>query len=330
MIKKVAIFCGGPSSEHEVSLDSAKTIYNYIDMEKYELYFFFISKEKKCKLFPASNNVNLSKTKASTELSDGLEDIKEKNIFAFLAGIHGEFVEDGHLQSLLEFYEIPFSGTDSRGSALCMDKYHSMFLVDKMDGVNIPRTVHFNDSFDEALKIQFPAFLKPNSLGSSVGISKITHKKELTTAVRKIQKLGQHEMLLQEFIEGIEISCGVLQDKKGKITLLPPIEIQPNKSETFDYASKYEAGGSTEITPPVSLSKSLSRKISEITAEIHILLGCKTYSRSDFRIKNGSIYYLETNTLPGMTATSLLPQEAAANGINFPKLLDFIIDNSYV
>jgi D-alanine-D-alanine ligase len=135
--------------------------------------------------------------------------------------------------------------------------------------------------------------------------------------------------LAQEYLEdAIEIQCGALQKKNGDFIALPPIEIIPKKNVFFDYDSKYLSGGATEITPPVSISKKLSDKISILSIEIHKLLALKTYSRTDFMVKNGKIYFLETNTLPGMTATSLLPQEANSIGISYPQLLDFIISNS--
>ena len=128
--------------------------------------------------------------------------------------------------------------------------------------------------------------------------------------------------------DSIEIQCGTLQKKNGDFIALPPIEIVPKKNVFFDYDSKYLNGGATEITPPISIDKSLSDKISQLSIDIHKLLMLKTYSRTDFLIKNGKIYFLETNTLPGMTATSLLPQEANSIGISYPQLLDFIISNS--
>lgn len=328
-MKKVAIFCGGPSSEHEVSLNSASTIFNFINRKKYEVYYFFISKENKCKLLIAREKFDFNKVKPITPLIKGLEDLKKKKIFAFLAGIHGEFVEDGRLQVLLEYFSIPYSGTGPIASSLCMDKFRSALLVKNLKGINIPATSFYKTTFRKLPKISYPAFVKPNLLGSSVGSFKVTNEKDLKKAILYIKNvLHENEVLIQEYIGGIEFSCGVLENNKGDTKLLPPIEIHPKKAVTFDYASKYEKGGSEEITPPVSISKKQSDNLSEITRQIHNLLGCRFYSRSDFKILNGKIFYLETNTLPGMTATSLLPQEANASGIPFNKLLNFLIENS--
>lgn len=328
-MQKIAIFCGGPSSEHEVSLNSAKTIYKFINKKKYETYYFYISKDSKCQLLIAFDNVDFSKIHPKSSIIRGLEDLKRKKIFALLAGIHGQFGEDGRLQALLEYFSIPYSGSRFSSSSLCMDKYRSMQVVSHIKGVHIPKTILYIASSTLLPKVSYPAVVKPNLLGSSVGIFKVNSRKDLKNAIEFIHKnLREKEILIQENVGGIEFSCGVLQDNKGTAILLPPIEIHPKRSTIFDYASKYEKNGSEEITPPISISKQESTKLSKITEQIHKALGCQGYSRSDFKIIDGKIYYLETNTLPGMTTTSLLPQEAAAIGIKFTQLLDFIISNA--
>lgn len=328
MQKKIAIFCGGPSSEHEVSLKSSATIHKFIDREKYEPYFFYISKDLKCKLLPGNVNIDFAKIKPKTELTKGLIDLKKKQIFALLAGIHGEFVEDGHLQVLLEYYSIPYSGSGFSASSLCMDKYRSMIIVKELDDLLLPKTIFYNTNNPTLPILKYPSFIKPNSLGSSVGTYKVCSKEKFERAINLItEKYHKKDVLIQEYIGGIELSCGVLEDRNKNLIYLPPIEIRPKKSPEFDYASKYEIGGSEEITPPISLSKKQSNKLSKLSGHIHKRLGCKTYSRSDFKYYKESFYYFETNTLPGMTATSLLPQETAAIGYELPKLIEFIIEN---
>lgn len=330
MLKRIAIFCGGPSSEYEVSLSSASTMYKYIDKNKYELYFFFISKNRNCKLLIASDNVDLNKIKTSTPLIEGLEDLKKKKIFAFLAGIHGEFAEDGRLQGLLEFFGIPYSGSGVTASSLAMDKYRSALLVKTLDGVLLPKTFMLSENYELPKSLKLPVILKPNAMGSSVGVTiakTLADYKKQVNEFRK--KYPDQEIIVQKYFENsIEIQSGVLQKKNGKFLPVPPIEIRPMKNVFFDYDSKYKAGGATEITPPIGIPKSVSNKIAQISNSLHKLLGLKTYSRNDFLVVKGKIYFLEANTLPGMTATSLLPQEANAIGISFPKLLDFLIENS--
>lgn len=329
MKKKVAIFCGGPSSEYEVSLSSAKAIYKHLNKNSYTIAICFITKDLHAKLIK-NGSLDFENIKTEAPLLSILKQIKKEGYLAFLAGIHGEFGEDGKLQALLEFEGIPYSGSNEEASALCTDKMRSMMLASSID-IKIPNSVFLNipSELDSDFDISFPAILKPNNLGSSVGLSIIHSRKELKKeAFILMKKFHTTQILVQEFIHGLEISCGALQNKQGEFTLLPPIEIHPNKSTLFDYSSKYSKGGSLEITPPKNIDTKTSNAISEIATKLHIILGCKTYSRSDFIVKGKSVYYLETNTLPGMTDTSLIPQEAAAAGIPFASLLDFLIQNS--
>jgi D-alanine-D-alanine ligase len=328
--KKIAIFCGGPSSEHEVSLNSAKTIYQKIDKEKYELYFFYISKKVLCKLLIANNDIQFKKITTSIPLVQGLKDLKHKKIFAFLAGIHGEFVEDGRLQALLELYKIPYTGSGVSGSSIAMDKYRAALLVSTIEGVNLPKTILLQTPYALPKSLSLPVVIKPNALGSSVSVTIAHTSKDFSRQIKNLLKnYPKQEIIVQEYIENaIEIQSGTLQKKDGTFIDVPPIEIIPKKNIFFDYDSKYLVGGATEITPPVGVPKELSQKIMKISIKLHKLLGLRTYSRNDFLVKDGKIYFLEANTLPGMTSTSLLPQEAQAIGISFPELLDFIINNS--
>lgn len=326
---KIAIFCGGPSSEHEVSLLSSKNIYEYIDRAKYSVHFFYITKDLQCRFAKDVHQLN-STSESAIPFLEGLSKIKSDNSFALLAGLHGEFVEDGQIQTLLSYFNIPYLGSGPAASALAMDKYRTSQLVNTLKNVNIPKTFLVKDPENFPKTLSFPVIIKPNTMGSSIGISVVKTLRDYKTKVEKLKKTyPSQEIVLQQYLEdAIEIQCGVLQKSDGKFIQLPPIEIIPQKNFFFDYESKYAPGGATEITPPVSISKKLSDIISQLAIDIHTLLGLKTYSRSDFLIKKNKVYFLETNTLPGMTSTSLLPQEAAAAGISFSQLLDFLISNT--
>lgn len=327
--KKIAIFCGGPSSEHDISILSSKNIFEYIDKEKYSITFFYITRDLQCRFAKNTNELNIS-TKSSIPFLEGLSKIKSDNYFALLAGLHGEFVEDGKIQTLLEYFKIPYLGTGPAGSALAMDKYRASLLVSTLNNVNLPSTFKMGGSKNLPKNFKLPVIVKPNTMGSSIGITIVNSTKEYTSAINLIKKnYPSQEIIVQEYLDGsIEIQCGVLQKKDGKFITLPPIEIIPKKNVFFDYDSKYLVGGATEITPPISITKKVSDEISRLAIDVHLLLGLKTYSRNDFLIHGNKIYFLEANTLPGMTATSLLPQEAKAVGISFPKLLDFLIENA--
>lgn len=323
-MKKIAIICGGPSHEHEVSINSTKSILKNINRKLYDPTVFYISKVLKCQIFkPTTDNWKLN---PKEPFLSALQKLKKFDL-AFL-GMHGEFGEDGVIQTFLDFEGVKYTGCDPYASKLCMDKYRTALIIKQL-GVLIPKTKLIR--LEDAVSLtKFPFVLKPNKAGSSVGTGIIKNAQELKNFLKSIKKDfdPKSEYLVQELISGTELSCGCLQDKNGKFIKLPPIEIIPQVSSFFSYKAKYAHGGSKEISPPQSISKALSNKISNLACEIHELLGCKTYSRSDFFVKNDKIYYLETNTLPGMTETSLLPQEAAAAGINFSELLDFLIKAS--
>ncbi len=330
MKQKIAIFCGGPSSEHEVSLSSASTIFKFLDKKKYQIVICYITKDLNAAII-SDENLEFKKIKASTPLLEILNLLKKDNYLALLAGLHGEFVEDGKLQTILEYIGISYTGSNPQASSLAMDKYRSMLVAKHINGLSFPVTFFQEiDNYVLPKSLSFPIIIKPNELGSSVGVYIAKNQNDLKLILKNLKKtLGINKVLLQEYLDdALELSCGCLQKKDGSQVQLPPIEIRPKKSIMFDYASKYEVGGSEEITPPISISKNLSAKISRLSQELHALIGCSTYSRSDFMLVDEKVYYLETNTLPGMTATSLLPQEAAAIGITYTELLDFLIQNS--
>lgn len=327
-MKKVAIFCGGPSSEYEVSLSSAKSILKNIDKKKYSIYIFFIKKNLKSAFYKTIDDITPPDGIKFKDFTELLKNNKKNFDIALLSALHGEFGEDGTIQILLENLGIKYTGSNSKSSKLCMDKFKSMEKVRNINDINIPRTFPlFIQNLNKNAPMGFPFIIKPNFLGSSVLVFYINSQKEYKKAVIEIKKKKVKNVLIQQLIKGLEISCGCLQGKNGKFINLPPIEIHP-KANFFDYRSKYVVGLSEEIVPPISISKKESDKISNITVKIHELLKCSTYSRSDFIYMNEKIYYLETNTLPGMTSTSLLPKEAAANNISFSKLIDFFIEES--
>ncbi len=329
---KVTLVCGGPSSEHEVSINSTKSLFEAIDKSKYDVSVFYITKDLKCTYFKAEKELQIPEdTSTYLPFMEGVEKYLTKTDLAFLAGIHGEFVEDGKLQTILEFFKIRYTGSGPTASAICMDKFRTALIVNTLEEITLPNTslidLYGNIPVED---LQYPLIFKPNNMGSSVGLHIINSEDELKKQVQKSrnEKLYRH-VLLQEYIkDAMEITCGCLEDREGNMTFIPPVEIIPNKSAFFDYASKYEDGGAIEVSPPKNLDKRVSDIVSELAANIHTLLGCKTYSRSDFLYKDGTLYYMETNTLPGMTKNSLFPKETKAIGMSFPQLVDFLIENA--
>lgn len=299
---RVAVLMGGPSAEHDISLKTGEQVLEYLDKKKYQAKAVKISKEGKWDIPPA--------------------ELAKKFDIVFLA-LHGEYGEDGTVQAILDKQKIKYTGSGARASKLGMDKGKSAAAFKKA-GLVSPRFVLMNKDF--VFNFGYPVVVKPNDRGSSVGISivdgfhDLTHALEIATQVSK-------DIMIQQFISGREMTCGVLEID-GKLTPLTPTEIIPRSAKFFDYEAKYVAGASREISPP-KVSRGIIKKIQQSALKAHKVIGCAGYSRTDFILGNDKkLYVLEINTLPGLTETSLVPQEAKALGIRFPKLLDLIIDSA--
>ena len=265
---------------------------------------------------------------------------RDKVDLAFLA-MHGEYGEDGTVQHILNAAAIPFIGSESLPSALAMNKPVSAQIL-KYHGLTVPEfiSVHYLDwnknplhiARAAVIKIGIPLVIKPSSRGSSVGVSIIRkldslQLTEIRNAVDLALSFGK-EAMIQRCVTGREFTCGVLE-QNGVPSPLLPTEIKPIKGDFFDYASKYSESGAEEITPPQRLSKEMIKKIQDTALSAHRALGSRGLSRTDMIWGHDmELYVLEVNTLPGLTATSLLPKAALASGIEFPKLLDLIIESA--
>ena len=310
---KLLVLCGGPSAEHEVSLKTARMILQSLNETKYETERAVIEK----------NGTWTIDNKKSLPATDAVQwVVRSRFDFVFIA-IHGAFGEDGRLQTILEWLDIPYSGSGILSSGMAMDKHVANILY-RAHGLRVPEYAVIKNE-NEIIKLPLPLVIKPIGGGSSVGVSIVKDKKNLKSALRNALKTGNHAMI-QRYIKGRELTCGVLEDKNGKPFALPPTEIVPKNAQFFDYHAKYAVGGSEEITP-ARLSKKQTQDLQKLAVKAHTVLGCSGMSRSDFILSNGRFFILETNTIPGMTETSLLPQAALAAGIDFPTLLDMIIQN---
>jgi len=325
-MKNILILCGGPSSEYEVSIFTTKEILKNIDKSRFNPTIGLMNKDKEISFMSPSIFLS-NKYPKYTSFNKALIKIKEYDFV--LISMHGEFGEDGKLQTIFERKGIKYHGSDSLSSKLCMDKYKSTKLVSKNLKIFTPKTLKLKVSNILKYRHTYPLFIKPNKLGSSVGAGLINNEKELKKYLKKVKSktYSSDYFLLQEYLKGIELSCGVLESKKGRFTLLPPVEILP-KLVFFDYKSKYSDGESIDNCPPTLLPEKICKVISEYSRDIHKLLKCKTYSRSDYIYSNNKIYYLETNTLPGLTKNSLLPREVKAIGMKYSELISFLIENS--
>ncbi len=287
---RIAILMGGPSSEYAVSLKTGKMMADNLNKQKYFVKKFLISRKGE---WP----ISLEKLKIDFDL--------------VLIAMHGEYGEDGEVQKILEKAKIKFTGSGSQASYIGMDKILSARAFRKA-GLLVPENTK-----------KIPLVVKPVDRGSSVGVSIVCKQSELAGSLAKARACSRR-IMKQRFIEGREFTCGVLEISKKAIAL-PPTEIIPKKSLFFDFKAKYSVGGSAEITPP-NLAVNKIKQLQKIAFKAHKVIGCRGLSRTDMIMdKSGKFYVLEINTLPGMTATSLLPQQARAVGISFPKLMDIIV-----
>ncbi len=301
----LALLSGGISSEREVSISSGNQVYEALDRERYDIIRY----------------------DPKTDLPRLVADAPK--IDAALIILHGPFGEDGTVQGLLDLLEIPYQGSGVLGSALGMNKLVSKQLYEK-SGLRIPPYIVLKridaldpDECEEQLGL--PLVVKPVGSGSSVGVSIVKSTDFLKDAVDSA--FAQDDVVLIEaYIDGIELTGGVIGNDNPEA--LPIIEIIPDKShDFFDYKAKYTAGVTQEICP-ARIDKAQTEKAQTSAKTAHKALFCKGYSRTDMILKDQDIYVLETNTIPGMTATSLLPQAAGVAGITFSQLLDRLIELS--
>jgi len=319
MIKKlkVLVIGGGLSSEHEVSLKTSQMIVKNLDAGKYNARLVIIGKGGKWK-FGKEKPVDIGD--ALTKIS------REKYDFAFVA-LHGIFGEDGRIQALFEWLDLPYGGAGVLASALAMDKQMTN-IVYAASGLRVPPYIVIESKKARLNGVSVPFVVKPVDGGSSVGVSIVKTKKEIAAAFAKAFKESRRVMV-QKYIKGKEITCGIIEDEAGRPFALPPTEIVPQSAAFFDYHAKYAVGGSLEITP-ARISAPQMKEIQKLALRAHCALGCRGMSRSDFILSGGKFYILETNTIPGMTEASLLPKAAAAAGISFPALLDMIIGAGFL
>jgi len=299
----VALLSGGISSEREVSLNSGKQVYEALDKEKYEV----INYDPK------------------TDINRLVIDASKIDVALII--LHGLYGEDGTVQGLLELLNIPYQGSGVLGSAVAMNKVISKQLYEK-HGLKIPGYIiaKKGDTIDPAHcrnQIGLPMVIKPAEGGSSVGMTIVKTENTLQSA---LEKAFEHDetVLMESYIKGIELTGGVIGNKD--LQALPIIEIIPDeKHDFFDYEAKYTAGITREICP-ARIDDVLTVKAQTCAKMAHEALSCKGYSRTDMILKDNDIYVLETNTIPGMTSTSLLPRAAEVAGLNFSQLLDRLIE----
>ncbi|MGA2401330.1 MAG: D-alanine--D-alanine ligase [Syntrophobacteraceae bacterium] len=299
----VALLAGGKSAEREVSLESGEQVFRALDISRYEI----------LRYDPATDLPLLARDAQRIDVA--------------LIILHGRMGEDGTIQGLLDSLEIPYQGSGVLGSAIAMNKILSKQLYVQAglptspyvvaDGSNPPSASTVID------KLGLPVVIKPEHEGSSIGLTIVRKPKDILGAFEKAWRFDRR-CLVEKYINGIEITAGVLGNYD--LLALPLIEICPDERyEFFDYEAKYTPGATKEICP-ARIAPDLTEKAQQYARRAHDALYCRGYSRTDMILSGNDLYLLETNTIPGMTATSLFPQAAAQAGIGFPQLLDRLIE----
>jgi D-alanine-D-alanine ligase len=343
------LLCGGPSTEYDVSLASARGIFAAFNFNKYRLRLVCIAPDGSW-LFSESlfahplTNLRLEQVfailqhpdsyPAPQSLWEAVQQLQDDAPLAAINAMHGKVGEDGVVQGLFALANVPMTGSHVEASALAMDKIRAREIY-RAAGLNVPQALIYREKHNKirpdeptvARRIGFPCFVKPSKGGSSLGTSLVRYSKDLEAAV-DLALEDDNEILIEERVKGREFTCGVLT-MKGQLKPLAVTEIK-NKTEAgfFDYESKYKPGAAEEITPAeISVDDMMTIQSAALIA--HKALGCSGYSRSDFIMDDeGNLSILEVNTLPGMTRTSLLPQGAAALGIGMSSLVQHMIDSA--
>ncbi len=356
--RRVAVLMGGQSAERDVSLKSGETVALKLASERYLVKPVAIHADGTWEVPRGFFDRGI--TRSPTDWFSGvrlpvhgaLARISEEGIDAVFISLHGPRGEDGTVQGLFEVAGIPYTGPEVTAAAVAMDK---RLTKEILRAASIPTPLYFavgpaaprRDGHIDGEKLlreslghfPFPWVVKPNRLGSSVGVAIVRDEAEFTKAIAAAEKLlpwaslGGHreqggELLVEEFIAGRELTCGVVGLGGGGPQPLPPIEIRPLARGFFDYHAKYTPGASEEICP-APIPEDATRRVQELAVAVHQTLRCDPLSRTDFILdERGGLQVLEINTIPGMTATSLIPLSAAKAGLDLGDLLRGMVEHA--
>ena len=296
MSTKVAVLMGGPSSEREVSLLTGKAMV------------------QAC----MANGYDTIKIEFENDIIAHLDRLQSVDVV--LLALHGGIGENGRIQGMFESLGIRYTGSDALSSAMCMDKHISKLLAEDV-GIATPKWQRIRKGKSINNEFGYPCVVKPNSEGSTIGLSIVNSEGDINTAIDLAFNYDD-EILIEEYIEGKEITVSIVDGN-----MLPIVEIKPSHG-LYDYECKYTKG-LTEYICPAELDEHLTKKIQQTALEVYKLLKCRHYGRVDFRLdEDDQHWFLELNTLPGMTDTSLVPKAAKAVGMSFEQLIGKIIEQA--
>ena len=316
----IAIFTGGDSSEYVISIKSAKQVLKWLEAAGHSCYLVEVKRDKW--------TVHLGKKRVPMDKNSfSFLNKEEKVTFDFIwNSIHGTPGEDGKLQGLFDMMGLPYSSSNHFSSALTFDKYTCKSFLKQHD-ILTPEASLVRKDLETDLEavaeiVGFPCFVKPNNGGSSFGTSKVVRLEELQPALEEALQ-EDCEAIVERYIKGTEVTCGLM--KRGEdFTLFPITEIIP-ENEFFDYESKYTVGKAKEITP-ARIDDDISKKCQEMAMAIYKLTNCSGIIRVDFIIKGNQVYFLELNSIPGMSEESIVPKQVRSMGLKMETVLQQVIE----
>jgi D-alanine-D-alanine ligase len=313
MKKRIAVLSGGKSTERDISIFSGKEVLNNLNKNKYDVFEIEILKD------------GITWKHKNKKTTDYAALLKHLSVDVVFIALHGSGGEDGTVQGMLDLIGINYTGSGVLASALAIDKIYSKTIFTQ-NGLLTPKSVNLSSSSDKIAvsALSLPLIIKPARGGSSIGNSNITSRTQINSAIKNALRYDNNA-LVEEYIEGIEITCAILE-KGQEARALPLIEIV-SKNDYFDYESKYDPKKSDEICP-ARIDKILTKKAQEVALIAYRSLGCRRFGRVDMIIKNKDVYVLEVNTIPGLTGVSLFPKAAKEAGIPYPQLLDILINSA--
>ena len=322
--RRVGVLMGGMSGEHEVSLNSGAGVVRALRALEHEPVGITIAKTGEW-LFPEASPVSIY---------DALVRLRDLQLDCIFIALHGPFGEDGRMQGLLDLLGIPYTGSGCAASALAMDKIRSKAVVEEAEVPVAGHAVFDAEAWEENAEdilatvlqgLGFPCVVKTPRLGSSVGVEIVSSPENFSDVVERVLRIDG-EVMVEEFIQGRELTCAVLDvGGKGDCHALPITEIRPKSSGFFDYAAKYTPGASEEITP-AELDDAVVQEVQDYAVLVHQAVGCAGWSRSDFILDEEGPVWIEVNTVPGLTETSLYPQACAAAGISYEEMVGLFVE----
>jgi D-alanine-D-alanine ligase len=328
---RVAVLAGGRSSEHEISIESARSVVAALDPARYDTVVVEIDRGGRWALagggsdpaaaLPGSDPGAPAAGETLPVVAHSAPAATLVHVDVVLPILHGPFGEDGTVQGLLELADVPYVGAGVAASALCMDK--DLFKAVLRDrGIPVARNVTLRDGDEPEHSFDYPVFVKPARLGSSVGISKVRNDDELTAAV-DLARRHDDKVLIEEGVDGVEVECGVLGNRDPMASVVGEIVAH---ADWYDYSAKYDDGG-MDLVIPARISPEADERVRRLAVESFVATECEGMARIDFFVRtDGGVIVNEINTIPGFTSTSVYAKLFEAAGVSYAALLDRLIE----